>query len=400
MALARRNRNDQNIWPGFVDALATLLMVVIFLLMIFVISQLFLNDALVGRDRALDRLNNQISELANMLSLEQASNDELRSNLESVSEELRASLAKRENLEAQLASLRADRDTALAEVDEKSSQLGKVRAELEDAYKVVDASKEKIKTQLGKLAELQHQVEALEALKEELQSKLATVSEESKAKLAAADEEIMAARAEAALMNKQMKELKNQLAELNRLLDISEERDRKAKAQIKALGERLNMALASKVQELAKYRSEFFGRLRKILGGRKDIQIVGDRFVFQSEVLFASGSAELGTVGKAKLAQLAQTLNEISQNIPSEINWILQVEGHTDAVPIASSRFPSNWELSTARAISVVKYLRENGIPAKHLAATGYGEFQPLDPRNDEIAYRRNRRIELKLTQR
>lgn len=400
MALARRNRNDQNIWPGFVDALATLLMVVIFLLMIFVISQLYLNDALIGRDRALDRLNSQISELANMLSLEQAANEELRSNLESVSAELRASLSKRESLEAQLSALRADRDTALADLDEKTSELGKVRAELEDAYKVVEASREKIETQLAQLAELEHQVEALEALKEELQAELSKVSEESEAKLAAADEEIMAARAEAALMNKQMKALQQQIAELNRLLDISEERDRKAQAKIKALGERLNMALASKVQELAKYRSEFFGRLRQILGGRKDIQIVGDRFVFQSEVLFASGSAELGTVGKSKLAQLAETLIEISENIPAEIDWILQVEGHTDAVPIASARFPSNWELSAARAISVVKFLREKGIPANHLAAAGYGEFQPLDPRDDEIAYRRNRRIELKLTQR
>ena len=169
---------------------------------------------------------------------------------------------------------------------------------------------------------------------------------------------------------------------------------------IEALGKRLNVALASKVQELARYRSEFFGRLRQILGNRSDVQIVGDRFVFQSEVLFTTGSADLGEPGQLQMAELAETLLQIAADIPPEVKWILQVEGHTDAIPIATARFPSNWELSSARAISVVKFLRSQGIPAERLSATGYGEFQPLDPRKDEIANRRNRRIELKLTQR
>jgi chemotaxis protein MotB len=166
------------------------------------------------------------------------------------------------------------------------------------------------------------------------------------------------------------------------------------------MGQRLNAALASKVQDLARYRSEFFGRLRKVLGDRRDIQIVGDRFVFQSEVLFASGSDSLAEGGKVQLAHLATTLKEIAEGIPDDINWVLRVDGHTDRVPISTARFPSNWELSTARAISVVKYLISQGIPPHRFAATGFGEFQPLDERDDEIAYRRNRRIEMKLDQR
>ncbi|RED49763.1 peptidoglycan -binding protein [Aestuariispira insulae] len=417
MALARRNRNNQDIWPGFVDALATLLMVVIFLLMIFVISQLYLNEALVGRDKALDKLNLQVSELAEMLQLERSSNADLRSNVERLSTDLRASLAKQDSLENQLASLRGEKASLAANLDEEESELeklradyatrtdelNKVRAELEDAYKVVEASKEKIELQLGQLADLNHQLEALQALKEQMQAELIetqSANANQEKKLVEANDELLAAQAEAALLNKQLKELGSQLAELNALLDASEAKDEESQATIKALGQRLNAALASKVQELSRYRSEFFGRLRQLLGNRQGIQIVNDRFVFQSEVLFSSGSADLGLSGQEQLGQLAATLKEIAADIPPEIEWILQVEGHTDNVPIASARFPSNWELSAARAISVVKFLISQGIPAENLSAAGYGEFQPLDPRNDEIAHRRNRRIELKLTQR
>ncbi|MFI4986919.1 MAG: peptidoglycan -binding protein [Alphaproteobacteria bacterium] len=179
------------------------------------------------------------------------------------------------------------------------------------------------------------------------------------------------------------------------------EADNKAKdVQIIELGKRLNVALASKVEELARYRSEFFGRLREILGDRPDIRIVGDRFVFQSEVLFPSGSADLNPQGERTLKRLAETLAGITPKIPTEIHWILEVDGYTDKRPIASSHFPSNWELSTARAIAVVKVLSLNGIAPEHLSATGFGEFQPLDPAENEAAFAKNRRIELKLTQR
>lgn len=396
MALSsRRQRNNQDIWPGFVDALATLLMVIIFLLMIFVVSQLYLNEALVGRDRALDRLNARINELSSTLALEREANTDLRENIERLSADLRASLARRDSLQAQLSDLRQENTSLKADVAGAQGEIDKVAADLEDAYKVIEASQEKIGLQLQEIAALENRVEALRALEEELKGELAqkdlTLDEER--------EKLLESRAEIAQLNKQLRELNAQIASLNDALDASEARDERQQAQIADLGKRLNVALASKVQELARYRSEFFGRLREILGDRQNIQIVGDRFVFQSEVLFDQGSAELGVAGKFQLVQFARTLNEISAEIPDEIDWILRVDGHTDRVPIATARFPSNWELSTARAISVVKFLVSQGVPSERLAATGFGDNQPLDPRDNPEAYQRNRRIEMKLDQ-
>jgi chemotaxis protein MotB len=202
------------------------------------------------------------------------------------------------------------------------------------------------------------------------------------------------------LLNRQLAALRTQLAQLSEALELSEQKNVEQEVQIADLGKRLNVALASKVQELARYRSEFFGRLREILGNRQDIRIVGDRFVFQSELLFASGSATVADEGRPQLARLASTLKGIAADIPGDLEWVLRVDGHTDRAPINTYAFPSNWELSTARAVSVVKFLIEQGIPAERLAATGFGEFQPLDTGGDEIAYRRNRRIEFKLTER
>ncbi|MEQ9490722.1 MAG: peptidoglycan -binding protein [Alphaproteobacteria bacterium] len=425
MAIARRSRQQTlDIWPGFVDALATLLMVIIFLLMIFVISQLYLNDALAGRDKALDRLSRQVTELGELLALERSANDDLRQNVESISSQLRASLSRRDELEAALGDLRAERDGLLARFqasqdaneelstklsetqkafEEATAALSSSRQELEDAYATIDADKETIQAQLAELDRLSSDIEALDALRQELLETVAAQEESlesTQSELTEEKEAALLARAEAAKLNQQIEALREQIADLNALLDASEERDREAEAQIADLGKRLNVALASKVQELARYRSEFFGKLREILGNRRDIQIVGDRFVFQSEVLFEGGSAELGEAGKEQMASLAKTLLEIATQIPPELNWILRVDGHTDERPISTARFPSNWELSTARAISVVKFLRSQGIPPERLAATGFAEYQPLDERTDEIAFRRNRRIELKLTER
>jgi chemotaxis protein MotB len=203
-----------------------------------------------------------------------------------------------------------------------------------------------------------------------------------------------------ALLNRQIAALREQLASLSVALDVMEAENEEKEVQIADLGRRLNAALATKVQELARFRSDFFGRLRELLGDRQDIRVVGDRFVFQSEVLFASGSAELEPEGRKQLSQLASALAEIAATIPEDIDWVLRVDGHTDRRPISTPEFPSNWELSTARAISVVKFLIIRGIGPNRLAATGFGQFQPLDTGSDEIAFRRNRRIELKLTQR
>lgn len=420
LAQARRARSTMNIWPGFVDALATLLMVIIFLLMIFVVAQFYLNDALIGRDKALDKLNQQVLELAELLSLERRASRDLRNNVAQISAELQSSLAERDNLSSQLNALLGIRDNLetaqaeLAKIEKERERLAGERTaltgeleetykRLEEANKTISVDKETIEVQLAKLAALQQDIVALQALRDELSERVAAATRdaESKAKSLSEEQKIsQAAKAQVALLNRQLAALRRQVATLNEALEASEARDKEAQVKIANLGQRLNAALASKVQELARYRSEFFGRLRKVLGNRRDIQIVGDRFVFQSEVLFASGSDILAPVGKLQMAKLGETLKEITATIPSDINWILRVDGHTDRVPIRTKRFPSNWELSAARAISVVKFLTTLGIPANRFAAAGFGEFQPLDVRNDEFAYRRNRRIELKLDQR
>lgn len=420
LAQARRARSAMNIWPGFVDALATLLMVIIFLLMIFVVAQFYLNDALIGRDKALDKLNQQVSELAELLSLERRASRDLRNNVAQISAELQSSLAERDNLSSQLNSLlgvRANLESAQAELEKiqkerkrlagertaLTSELEETYKRLEDANKTITVDKETIEVQLAKLAALQQDIVALQALRDELSERIDAATREAESKTKSLSEErkiSQAAKAQVALLNRQLAALRRQVATLNEALEASETRDKEAQIKIANLGQRLNAALASKVQELARYRSEFFGRLRKVLGNRRDIQIVGDRFVFQSEVLFASGSDVLAPAGKLQMAKLGKTLKQITATIPPDINWILRVDGHTDRVPIRTKRFPSNWELSSARAISVVKFLMTQGIPANRFAAAGFGEFQPLDSRNDEFAYRRNRRIELKLDQR
>ncbi len=437
-AVGRGTRRAINIWPGFVDGLATLLLVVIFVLMVFMIAQYFLSTALTGRDLALQRLERQIAELGDLLALERSAGAELRLNVAQLSSELQASLSARESLSEQLAALGEQRDAlesalalARAEQEKLKSALTEseaggqaVSAQLEDAYKVIEADKEKIEAQLAELAilkslrdELTAQLNAAEAAlaardkqAAELESQLAETRDESKALALRLKTSQAATSAQAELtdeaqrkvdlLNRQILALREQLSRLSQALDLAETKSREQEVQIKDLGRKLNLALATKVQELARYRSEFFGRLRKVLGDQQGVRIVGDRFVFQSEVLFASGSAELGEEGKRQLGQLARTLNDISAKFPKDIDWILRVDGHTDRNPISTFAFPSNWELSTARAISVVRFLVSKGIPAERLAATGFGEFQPLDQGEDEIAFRRNRRIELKLTQR
>jgi chemotaxis protein MotB len=467
------SRRSLNIWPGFVDALATLLLVVIFVLMVFMVAQFFLSVALTGKDEALTQLESEINELAELLALERSANTELRLNVEQLSAELQSSLASRESLTGQLAALAEERESlanqlaALADerdrlaalVDEERSErerLGRLlgsseqslaetraelqqsrqalaerqselddarsklnaalarleveqekleealaaiaagKAELEDAYKSIDADKEKIEAQLAELA-------ILKSLRDDLVKKLQESEgalEGERQALAEQRELSEEAQLQVTLLNRQLAALREQLARISEALELSEAKSEEQEVQIADLGKRLNVALASKVQELARYRSEFFGRLREILGNRQDIRIVGDRFVFQSEILFASGSATIADEGRPQLARLADTLKQIAAEIPSDLEWVLRVDGHTDRAPIATYAFPSNWELSTARAVSVVKFLVEQGIPPQRLAATGFGEFQPLDGGGDEIAYRRNRRIEFKLTER
>lgn len=335
--IGRRARRAVDIWPGFVDALSGLLMVMIFVLLVFVLAQYFLGNALSGSEAARDRLGREMAALVEQLSLEKKANEGLRADMSKLTGQLTSTTAERQRLE--------------------------------------------------------YDVAALEALKAELEAKLAQMGDALEGEKTTS----MAARAEAALLNQQLDAIKQEMARLAAALDASEKTAADQKVQIVDLGKRLNVALANKVEELQRYRSEFFGRLRQVLGNRPGIRVEGDRFVFQSEVLFDTASAEMGVQGIEQIRQLAKTLNEISTQIPKDVNWVLRVDGHTDKRPIASGRFPSNWELSTARAITVVKTLAANGVPADRLAAAGFGEFQPLDKGETEEALGKNRRIEIRL---
>jgi chemotaxis protein MotB len=394
--LARRAQRSTNIWPGFVDALATLLLVLIFLLMVFVLAQAFLREKMTGKDTELLRAQSQIGELADLLAMERMANEDMRLNVALLTEELQASIVKRDDLNAAVQTQTIRSEAA----EEKAKQLD---GRLAEAFKTIEANEEKIQLQVAKVNALSEDVAALTALKEELESQVTDLSANLKDSEATVFKERKisdSARAQVAMLNKQVTALREQLTNLSEMLGEAEKKAKEQNVQIASLGKRLNAALAVKVQKLSRYRSEFFGRLRELLGRHPGVRIVGDRFVFQSEVLFESGSADLGRKGKRQLYQLVRSLREIIAKIPKDINWILRVDGHTDKVPIKTPRFPSNWELSTGRATSVVKYLISQKIPPNRLAAAGFGDHHPLDPRDNKTANRRNRRIELKLTQR
>jgi|SRR5689334_14232397 chemotaxis protein MotB len=390
------SRRTLNVWPGWVDALSTLVMVIIFVLLVFVISQTYLSATLSGREETLKRLNQQVAELADLLSLERKSNSDLRANIGEISAELQASIKTRDELNQRLTVIIGERDALAASLAESnahaqsaSEDAQKRAKDLEEAYKVIDADRAKVQALLSDIA-------VLESLRDELTAKL-TAAEAGTSK----EKEISSeAQRQVALLNRQVLALREQLSQLAQALDLAETKSKEQEVQIADLGRRLNLALASKVEELARYRSEFFGRLREVLGERPDIRIVGDRFVFQSEVLFPSGSADLEPEGQQQLAQLATTLLSITPKIPPEIDWVLRIDGHTDKNPISTPEFPSNWELSAKRAINVVRFLEDHGVPANRLAAAGFAEFQPLEQGDSPDIYRRNRRIEIKLDQR
>jgi chemotaxis protein MotB len=367
-SLASRRRRGVDFWPGFVDALSALLMVLVFLLLVFAIGQFALSDALSGRDRALDALNRELAELANALSMERSAKETALTQVG----ELSASLSASEEVRVQLA------------VDLKSTQ---------DSLQDSEEQRATLTADINALAELKRQLEA------ELASRLAQL-EENQDKLALQTDLSAKATAQAELLNRQLLALREQLARVEAALATAESEAKQKDTEIAELGARLNLALADRVNELTRYRSEFFGKLRAALGNRDDIQVVGDRFVVPSELLFPSASDELNPAGIEQLQQLASTLKEVTSQIPSDIDWVLRIDGHTDRVPISTARFPSNWELSAARAIAIVKFLTQAGIPPRRLAANGFGEHHPLDPGSSPEALARNRRIEIQLTNR
>ncbi|MBC6440468.1 MAG: OmpA family protein [Rhodospirillales bacterium] len=502
----RRAAGGADTWAGFVDALSTLLVVLIFALVVFMLAQFFQGIALSGRDEALAQLKSRVAELADMLALERDTNAGMRLELAQLSAALQRSTGTRDDAEQALALLSAERDGLLARLD-------LLEADLDRALEDVAVTKDTLSLKLAEIASLQRDIDALNAVRENLEAEVGRMilvieearateaalaeamanrdeleaerlrqrdelerlaillrsSEEAQARTEAelesardetsdalsqidgllagiaterdrsmaleaelstqaertllaqreiedrdirltelaravtmTEDERAAARASADrrlnqidLLNQQLDALRSQIAALNELLDAAEAQAEADQVQIADLGSRLNAALAARVQELSRYRSEFFEKLLEVLGDRDDVVIVGDRFVLQSELLFASGSAEISDQGRRELDTIAALIAELAADIPSDVGWILRVDGHTDSVPISTARFPTNWELSTARATSVVRYLAAQGVPGNRLAATGFGEFQPIDAGNNG----RNRRIEFKLTE-
>ena len=342
MALGRTRRPQRTIdyWPGFVDALSTMLLVITFLLSVFMLSQFFMSRDVSQKDNALSQLNRQIEQLTSLLSLERAGKADTASSLASLQATLEATDKEKADLAAQIGSSAAAAGAAGAAADESARKLDAQGDVVTSAMARVDA------------------------------------------------------------LNQQIAALRRQLAAIEAALNASETRDQEAQARISDLGSRLNVALAQKVQELNRYRSDFFGRLRDIIGNRPGIRVVGDRFVFESSVLFDSGQATVKPGADPELDKLASAAIDLEREIPPNIPWVMRVDGHTDRRPVVSALFKSNWELSAERAIAVVQYLVAKGVDPQRLVAAGFGEFQPIDPGTSEDAMSRNRRIELKLTER
>ncbi|GAB0118320.1 peptidoglycan -binding protein [Acidisoma sp. 7E03] len=462
----RRQQNGLDAWPGYVDALSTLLMVTIFVLLVFVLAQGLLSVSLNGKDRALERLHQQIAQLTDMLSLEKGRTADLQNNIASLAHDLGEATATRDSLARQLASAQAEiardastvaslsseRDqltaqladaklqaqSATARLNDMQGQLGQqttvatsAQSQLDSLQSALTTAQQKLaadtaqlaqattatatasaaaKTAQAQVANLETQLTAMEARAKTAESKLTSLQGDlAKQTQAASDaqsalgqqtQKTDAAEAQIVLLNQQMAQLRAQLQALAQALDLQQQQGRDKDAQIADLGRKLNLALAAKVQQLQRYRSDFFGQLREILKDQPNIKIVGDRFVFQSDVLFASGSADLTPAGQTQINDISVAIKKIMKEIPPDLSWMLRVDGHADSQPITGGPFQSNWQLSAARAIAVVQLLILDGVPANHLAATAFGDTQPIDPADTQDAYAKNRRIEFRLTDR
>ena len=491
MALRRRSNDGLGgaIWPGFVDAMTAMLLVLTFVLSIFMITQYFLRETITGqedtiqqqeedieqKERALDTLSSRLDSLSDMLSLERtetekltaegtrlrvslAESEESRAALDEELDAERAAIAKQRAetaaLEALAADLRAKSEADLEKLATTEAALSEAETRKLLEQETAKALRKRLSASTTELTAMELELDKRRAEAEETLTLLAAANAaqaDAEAELEARGADLNRQQAllkvarmqlaevegttedeqrQVALLNEQTRTLREQLSSLENRLAMSEAARDTAETtaedqgeEIASLGTRLNAALADRtkaleereaallenrklleaqVDELEDFRSEFFGQVRKILGDREEIEIVGDRFVFQSEVLFAPASADLADAGKAELGKFAGILNEIAEDIPSDVNWILRIDGHTDKRPLRNSaRYADNWALAQARALSVAQYLiREHNVPPERLAPTGFGEFQPLDDGNTPQALARNRRIELKLTER
>ncbi len=418
----RRISSPITAWPGYVDVLSALLMVVIFVLMIFTVAQFMLSEVLYGQKNELAILHNQISELAELLGLEKEKSSQLGTEVSRLSDVIIGLSEDREFLMAQVADYSAQSEIdrtqrkkqmltitslnediiALTQVkDELEQKVAGLAASLSDKDYQISMLRDRSKALVDRLADkTEMTILAQEKIEEQdIRIQALSVVLESQKEAISQERQLSAgARAEVALLSDQITKLQAQLKMISDALTLTKLQGRKKDEKIAELGKQLNIALVRKVNELQKYRSEFFGRLRKVIGNNPAVQIQGDRFVLQAGLLFESGSSDLGTQGTVHLTTLANTLLQISREIPNEINWILRIDGHTDRIPIKTEKFASNWELSAARAVSVVRFLSQKGIPEKRMAAAGFSKYHPIDTADTSEAYRKNRRIEIKLT--
>ena len=413
-----------SVWPGYVDALSALLMVVIFVVLIFTLTQFLLSEILSGKESELVSLHRRMDELVGLLGLENERNEVLTAEIASLSGLITDITQEKESLSSRLFELTEHSELDKAEIKRQFLLM----ASLQEDINTLRFMRRELEAKVGQLAEaLSTKTTELGTLRDRtmsLETRLANEKErtvlaqeiigqreiriQALAALVGEQEEALnderqlsqSARAEVVLLHQQITNLKKQLEEISQALKVAESEKSVQAAELEDLGKRLNIILAKRVNLLEQYRSEFFGRLREILGDSPYVRVEGDRFVLQAELLFESGSADLGEEGKQHLIQIAAILQQLSKRFPDDLNWILRIDGHTDRVPIHTQLFPSNWELSTARAVSVVRFLANNEIPEDRMAATGFSKFHPIDPAETLEAYRKNRRIEMKLTAR
>lgn len=413
-----------NVWPGFVDALSALLMVVIFVVLIFTISQFLLSEILSGQESELASLHRQVKELVASLGLEKGHSNELQAEVKELSVTISSLTQEKDALQSRAAALseKSLKDTAqikqqlllIGSLQEDIDTLRRMRSQLEQRVGELAAGLKEKGTEIGALRDRTKALEATLATQKErtllaqkqIQQReiriqaLSAITREQDQALQKQQHLTADARAEVSLLNQQIENLRHQLDEIGSALKVAEAQKSAQKVKLEKLGKRLNIVLAREVNRLERYRSEFFGRLRQVIGNNPYVRVEGDRFVIQSGLLFDTGSADIGEKGKAQLRQLAEILKVLIKKLPKDMDWILRVDGHTDRIPIHNAQFASNWELSTARAVSVVEFLAEQGIPPGRMTAAGFSKFHPIDPADTAEAYRKNRRIEIKLTAR
>jgi chemotaxis protein MotB len=376
MALNKiRRRHVDYTWPGFVDALSSLLMVIIFVLMIFVLSQFFLSQKMNGQDEALVKLKTNLIELSELLSIERNVTIELTSSLTIFENKINIIQNKLEQEK-----IKNDNNKEKLQENEKTIRLSKIKiSELEE---ILNKKIEEVLTSKNTIISLENNLQKRKS-EVEIKTDILKANKEEINKLTAASIQ-----------------LRNKLSQIQTLLTAYKAKDKKDNVKTLNIGKDLNSALARRVEELQKFKSEFFGRVKELIKDRPEIRIVGDRFVFQSEVLFSIGSVEIGPKGQLEMINLASTLVEIEKSLPTDIDWILQIEGHTDNLPVKEGQtYKDNWELSTKRALSVLRFLIKQGINPNRLSASGYGSFQPIDINNNANARKKNRRIEMTITQ-